>query len=50
MGEHQKSEVYSGSHGIKGKRFRGNVIKVIQGHEINVKIELSGSLCVKPHQ
>ena len=33
----------------KKKKLWGHVIKVIQSHEQNVKIELSVSLCVKPY-
>ena len=36
-----------GHTGSKKNIFRGHVVKVIQGHVINVKIELLGSLCVK---
>ena len=44
-GENQKSEVYPDQTGSREK-FRGHVIKAIQGQEINVKIELSCSFCV----
>ena len=48
--ENPKSEEYPGSHGMKGEIFRRHeTINIIQDHEINVKMELSGSLCVKLH-
>ena len=44
--DERKSEVYPESPEIKERIFRCHVIKIIQGHEINVKIELAGSLHV----
>ena len=49
-GGNQKSEVYPGSDGNEEKRIRSHVIKGIQGHEINIKTELFGSLCAKSYR